>query len=206
MNSRERMLAAINRQPVDRIPTDIWTTQEVWRKLRNHFGEGADIMSELHIDGMNAVSPAYIGPALPKMPEGEFIDYYGLRSKAIPHEGGAYAEVIHHPLAEASHEPTLAGGHEVRTSVVLMQGDRNQWHHYAAVCPPRGGMPDNVTWLQIQIYSYWPAGTYLWDNVHLYKDPNQKVPLTEQQPRTPDYSKPGAIREKAKGPKKQPKK
>lgn len=58
-------------------------------------------MSELHIDGMNAVSPAYIGPALPKMPEGEFIDYYGLRSKFIPHEGGAYAEVIYHPLAAA---------------------------------------------------------------------------------------------------------
>lgn len=101
MNSRERMLAAINRQPVDRIPTDIWTTQEVWRKLRDHFGAGVDIMSELHIDGMNAVSPAYIGPALPKMPEGEFIDYYGLRSKFIPHEGGAYAEVIYHPLAAA---------------------------------------------------------------------------------------------------------
>jgi len=29
MNSRERMLAAMNRQPVDRIPTDIWATGEV---------------------------------------------------------------------------------------------------------------------------------------------------------------------------------
>ena len=38
MNARERMLAAINRQPVDRIPTDIWATPEVWAMLRDHFG------------------------------------------------------------------------------------------------------------------------------------------------------------------------
>ena len=38
MNSRERMLAAINHEPVDRIPTDIWATPEVWQMLRNHFG------------------------------------------------------------------------------------------------------------------------------------------------------------------------
>ena len=101
MNSRERVLAAISRQPVDRIPTDLWCTREVWQKLLNHFGDGVDIMAELHIDGMNSVSPEYIGPALPKVPEGETVDFYGLRHKLIPHEGGAYAEVVFHPLAEA---------------------------------------------------------------------------------------------------------
>lgn len=51
MNSRERILAAINRQPINRIPTDIWATPEVFAKLRDHFGNDTDIMAELHSDG-----------------------------------------------------------------------------------------------------------------------------------------------------------
>jgi len=52
MNSRERMLAAINHQPVDRIPTDIWAIGEVFAKLRSHFGVGVDLRQVLHVDGM----------------------------------------------------------------------------------------------------------------------------------------------------------
>lgn len=50
---------------------------------------------------------------------------------------------------------------------------RDRWLHISAPFPPRGGLPKNVQWLQIQIYSYWPPGEYLWDNVFLYADPRQ---------------------------------
>jgi len=63
------------------------------------------------------------------------------------------------------------------------------WQHHAAPVPPRGGMPDNVQYIQVQIYSYWPPGTYLWDNVHLYKDPRQKAPLAVEGARTPNFGK-----------------
>jgi len=62
---------------------------------------------------------------------------------------------------------------------------KGKWKHFAAPFPPRGGLPKNIEWLQIQIYSYWPAGEYLWDNVHLHADPHQKAPLPEAAPRTP---------------------
>lgn len=101
MNSRERMLAAINRQPVDRIPTDIWATGEVWAKLRNHFGEKADINAELHIDGFGGVGPEYVGPPPPQVPEGETVDCWGIRTRRVPHEGGAYSEQSFYPLAYA---------------------------------------------------------------------------------------------------------
>lgn len=101
MNSRERMLAAINRQPLDRIPTDIWATPEVWAKLRAHFGEGADIARELRIDGFANVNADYIGPPLPQAPEGESADYWGIRRKCAPHEGGVYNEQCFYPLAAA---------------------------------------------------------------------------------------------------------
>ncbi|MFN8006545.1 MAG: hypothetical protein U0V70_05905 [Terriglobia bacterium] len=78
MNSRERVLAAFNHQPIDRIPTDIWATPEVWQKLRSRFGTEANAMAELHIDGMGSVNPEYIGPRLPEVPESETINYWGM--------------------------------------------------------------------------------------------------------------------------------
>ena len=38
MNHRERILAALNRQPVDHMPVDIWHTPEVVADLQRHFG------------------------------------------------------------------------------------------------------------------------------------------------------------------------
>lgn len=38
MNYRERILAAADRRPVDRIPTDMWATPEIQERLLNHFG------------------------------------------------------------------------------------------------------------------------------------------------------------------------
>ncbi len=100
-NPRERVLAAINRRPLDRIPTDIWATAEVWAKLRNHFGEKADIASELHIDGFANIGPEYAGPPLPRAPKGESVDFWGIRRSRVPHESGAYDEQSFCPLAAA---------------------------------------------------------------------------------------------------------
>ena len=69
------------------------------------------------------------------------------------------------------------------------RGQAGQWNHLAAPFPPRGGLPDYVEWLQIQVYAYWPPGTYYYDNVFLYADPNQKAPLPEEKPRTPNFGK-----------------
>lgn len=95
------MLAAIDLQPVDRIPTDMWATGEVWAKLRAHFGENIDIPAQLHIDGFAGTGSKYVGPPLPQMPEGESINFWGMRYRKVPHEGGAYAEQVFYPLANA---------------------------------------------------------------------------------------------------------
>lgn len=109
MNSRERVLAAIERRPLDRIPTDIWATAEVWAELRRHFGEDADIMARLHIDGMAGVGPAYIGPPLPELPEGESADFWGIRRRQTAYEGGVYSEQSFYPLAAAQTLDDLDG-------------------------------------------------------------------------------------------------
>ncbi len=76
------------------------------------------------------------------------------------------------------------------------RGKSGQWDHLSAPCPPRGGLPDDVEVLQIQVYSYWPPGTYKWDNIFLYKDPRQKGPLEEVKPRTPNFGKTSDVVEK----------
>ena len=37
---------------------------------------------------------------------------------------------------------------------------------------PRGGLPENVEWLRIDIFAAWPSGEYRFDNVHLYLAPD----------------------------------
>lgn len=101
MNARERVLAAINRQPLDRVPTDIWATPEVWAILCSHFGSETQVYAELHIDGMRSIGPQYIGPALPAMPANESIDFWGIRRRWVHHVGGRYDEQYFYPLAFA---------------------------------------------------------------------------------------------------------
>ncbi len=100
MNSRERMLAAINLQPYDRVPTDIWATPEIWKKLTDNFGSGEKAVQELHIDGMGGVGAEYIGPALPKCASDEYADIWGCRYKKQVFESGEYYEQINYPLAD----------------------------------------------------------------------------------------------------------
>jgi len=69
------------------------------------------------------------------------------------------------------------------------RNEEDQWKHYAAPFPPRGGLPRNVDWFQVQVYAYWPPGAFLFDNVHVYADPNQKAPLSEEKARTPHFGK-----------------
>jgi uroporphyrinogen decarboxylase len=101
MNSRERILAAIDHQPVDRVPTDIWATEEVWQSLESRFGSRRAIFTELHIDGFAATLPRYVGPPLPQVAEHESVDYWGIRRRATKYRAGTYDEMYFHPLAEA---------------------------------------------------------------------------------------------------------
>src|SRR5437870_2266947 len=105
MNHRERILAAIQHQPVDRIPTDIWATAEVWNKLRQHFhtNENAQVYDRLDIDGIISITPPYIGPKLrieDNYHENEWGMAYRSQAYGTGSYTGSYDEQIQHPLAK----------------------------------------------------------------------------------------------------------
>ena len=101
MNSRERILAAVDHKPYDRVPTDIWAVEEVWKKLRAHFGETADIHALLHIDTIAGVGEKYAGPPLPDLGPDMQTNYWDIRTRRMEYMGGTYWEMCYHPLAAA---------------------------------------------------------------------------------------------------------
>jgi uroporphyrinogen decarboxylase len=102
MTSRERLLAAINHEKCDRVPTDIWATEEVWRKLVPALGQTKEqVLDALHIDAIIGISPDYVGPTLPAVGPDEQVNHWGMRNRKIAYATGAYFEQFFFPLAFA---------------------------------------------------------------------------------------------------------
>ena len=102
MTSRERVLSALHHERCDRIPTDIWATDEAWAKLVPRYGSTREeVMDALHIDGIVGIAPRYIGPPLPEVPPDEQVNHWGMRNRKMPYAGGFYWEQSFFPLAFA---------------------------------------------------------------------------------------------------------
>jgi uroporphyrinogen decarboxylase len=65
MTPRERILAILNRQPVDRLPVDLWHTPEIANLLRQHCGVADDLSMyrALGLDKIVWVFMDYLGPS-----------------------------------------------------------------------------------------------------------------------------------------------
>ncbi len=124
MNHRDRILAAIRHQPVDRVPTDIWATTEVWQKLQAHFGvdNALAVYERLGIDGIFGISPPYVGPP-PRVEEGYWENEWGMGYRHQAYETGVYSELVHHPLAQA----------ETIADLKAFPWPSPDWYDYAAL-------------------------------------------------------------------------
>jgi uroporphyrinogen decarboxylase len=121
MTCRERILAAIAHRPVSPVPTDMWATPELIRKLLDHFGIDAresqatpavmlnggrlecspesivELWRYLDIDGIFNVFPPYIGPALPEA-AGIGYNEWGMGFRKQGYKDGEYLEQVIYPL------------------------------------------------------------------------------------------------------------
>ena len=96
MNSRERVLAAITLQEPDQVPVDLWALPPVTFQLRDHFRVEKDeaVWKALGVD-LRSVWPDYIGPQHQVFPNGNWIDWWGIRKKMV----GSFDEIVAYPLA-----------------------------------------------------------------------------------------------------------
>lgn len=123
MNSRERVRAAIRREPLDRVPLDLWARPEVWTRLEEHFGVrgemevrrrlGVDI-AMIGIDLEDAAFAARTSGRVPGSstiggrraiahPDGTFGDQWGVRygldaARTVEH-------IVEAPFADAAFPP-----------------------------------------------------------------------------------------------------
>ena len=123
MDHCQRILAAIRRQPLDRLPTDMWATPEVLEKLYTYFGidsgrEAAPggglcggglsrgeeallaLWDRLKVDGIVNIAPPYAGPQSRR--EGDVrYDEWGRGWRDQQYATGVYSEQVVYPLAAA---------------------------------------------------------------------------------------------------------
>jgi len=124
LNSKERVITAINLKRPDRVPLDGYFRQDVWARLEEHLGtkDAEKIMEALGLDiryTMLEPSSAFTERAIPspwQIPEigmgrknlvikrdnGWLEDEYGICR--IPNSNGLYWVYTYHPLAEAGLE------------------------------------------------------------------------------------------------------
>jgi uroporphyrinogen decarboxylase len=104
MNSRERLLTALNHEEPDRVPVDLWFTGEIEALLSPLYGglRGVELRVSLGHDLVMSSSPN-IGASyeIPGTAE-EYTCEWGVGWKWVTNaEGGRYTETVRHPLAEA---------------------------------------------------------------------------------------------------------
>jgi len=100
MNSRERVLSAVNRCGYNRIPVKHEGTPEINDMLMGHFGlKNMEQLLRVVGDDFRYVEPIYCGPELRKFPDGSIEGYWGERYKYARFEGGKYLEASFLPFA-----------------------------------------------------------------------------------------------------------
>ena len=135
MNPRERILAAIHHKPLDRFPTDIWATPEVWDKLCKYFSttHRMDVYEQLGIDGIIGVSPKYIGPELPTV-DGIRYNEWGMGYRVQDYGTGIYDEQVVYPLAEA----------ETIDDLEAFPWPSVDWYDYSSIRETAAQFPDRA--------------------------------------------------------------
>ena len=140
MTSKERVLAAINHQPVDRIPTDYWGTWETTQKLIKALGvkDEIELFQHLEIDKFAGIGAPYIGPPLPKDDEVR-TDCWGIKYVNVPYADGAgsYEEECFHPLAQYETIDEIEANYT---------WPKVEWFDFDGVPAQFDEMPDHATW------------------------------------------------------------
>jgi uroporphyrinogen decarboxylase len=110
MNSKERVVMAIDHKEPDRIPLDFWWSHEMRDKLLDYLKlESVDDLQQFLGSDIRCIYPRYRGPKLKKFEDGSYEDFWGVIRKPCKHSGGEYDEVVFSPLGEAKSVEDIEG-------------------------------------------------------------------------------------------------
>jgi uroporphyrinogen decarboxylase len=105
MTSKERVLTAFAHQESDRVPIDYSANPGIDRRLKQHFGLGADddegLWRVLGVD-FRFVEAPYGGPKLHDDVPGRQVNMWGIRKRWVEHQSGGYWDLCDFPLRDAT--------------------------------------------------------------------------------------------------------
>ena len=102
MNSRERVLMALNHQEPDRIPINFRATDVITQAMCKHYQTDYYGLLELLKCDFREVVPEYVGPELKKYDDGTQFDYWGVGRKELVTERSRDVYINYSPLSEAN--------------------------------------------------------------------------------------------------------
>ncbi|MHC4122548.1 MAG: uroporphyrinogen decarboxylase family protein, partial [Planctomycetota bacterium] len=101
MNSKQRVLTALDHINPDRTPCNYLGTPEANEKLLRYFQtDDMDVVLEKLGTDLRIVDAPYIGPELSVWDDGRFETYWGHIRKPVRNEAGSYDEAVEYPYAE----------------------------------------------------------------------------------------------------------
>ena len=101
MNSRERVLTAMNHVRPDRVPINFRSVDKVAERMEQYYSKSyQELLEYLQVD-FREVIPPYTGPKFEKDANGNFFDEWGVRRKEVITGHSRDVFVDYSPLAEA---------------------------------------------------------------------------------------------------------
>jgi uroporphyrinogen decarboxylase len=109
LTPRERVLLALDHRATDRVPVDFMATPEAWCNIKTLLGLDTEeaVLRRLGIDLRHPRQP-YVGPPLPRHPDGSWTDPWGVRRRPVANRSATYDEIAAHPLASLRDASELA--------------------------------------------------------------------------------------------------
>ena len=112
MTPKERIWATINRQPIDRLPIDLWCSPEVLDSLRKYtsLDDEMAVYNKLGLDKIVWIFPGYGGRYFDPNDSGE-ITMWGVPTRMVKAGLATYQEYINPPIADYMDPSELADYH-----------------------------------------------------------------------------------------------
>jgi uroporphyrinogen decarboxylase len=110
MTPYQRVQAALELRPSDRVPFDFWAVPETIDKLKAYLRTDSEeeVLRLLGVD-CRVFSPAYAGPEPERLPDGTFYTTSGSHRRVVKNEFSSYEEYASFPLAEAASRAEVEG-------------------------------------------------------------------------------------------------
>ena len=151
MNSKERVLRAIEREEPDRVPTSFCASPWVVERLKDRLGVstdrelleelGVDIFDTRGIDIRGGVGPDYVGPEIhgvgPENWDGNLLKVWGIRQKVVETQSGKTYQHLPPPLADAKSAEELEAYAWPDPEQFDYEGIRERlepWSDFAVLC------------------------------------------------------------------------